>query len=1189
MNTPLPNLLQQLSSKGIRPVATQGNTLPDPSTLDSSATRTPPSPGPMTSRAATQTTNLPGRTKTRSSTPIKLKQGFHQPLKILVGGQGETEGPHTSAIRARLRGRAKSLPRTVAHAVMLDSSRDGTKPTARTPAANTEGTRHKSVPPGTWPSYTNRCHTCSRTLRWSPPYPFTTCQQCFLPSVAPPRILPLPVFDPHGPLTFECDASALLVAHQIRCQWRPLCVTDFRWGSVRQHPLDDQLVVVCRFDQAIAVIPRSTAAFWRSCLLRQWRTSFPNLTISENDIAAYSIAVVITSNSAEWSRPKHKQFRGFDHVFLPWNSLTEPGIFRPAMLQSYRGPLRLFDRATSAFTEVTQFGSPLRYTGYQSLIPHHPQSVFLQNSIRFGFPLMTTCPSTRRGAPAVGGKSVKAKAVVAALMVEVTEGAMVRINPSLQYGLRIRFAPFIGAPKSDGTTRGISDMSWGENSVNKCTRRGVTIKARLAELHTVVARVAYMQRQRPGVPVLMAKLDVTRAFRQCALPIREFAIAAHRLDSDVMLNTRLMMGAVTSGDSMSAGISAIGDWLGEVHGLFAISYVDDKLVVVYADEADTKMAITRKAWSLCGWPESAKKRLVEGTPSTQMVFLGILFDTAAGTASLTPARRDQILQIITKWLHRKQARTPREFSKLAGRLQFVATTTPFGKVFLRSLYKHAYSTINNGASPVHDELPTEVVTDLIWWRYALQQGNTTAHFKDDVPRSELHIYTDASGLGWGAACITRQEYACGPWTPEERKLTSTAHWEGAAIVFAAFLWGAHAAGGYLVIHSDSAACVHAFTKNTCTDPRMALLLRALSIVQIHLRFRLRVYHIPGVDNTYADKLSRSYTPTPEYAHHNVIKLPPLTRRLGNIMHVKWPSHLSLGQLDTTLRSMTFKIIAENSTILSRHPPPWTPWSSPLPADLLSTVVCSVSVDGLCFENPIFTATRCHRTSQWFVRAWRSYTGGSLSDLIFSTPTCTECVRSLTTDVSRHLQPSNSSNWSWTISQSPLEPGLQCCVRTMDCSEPQSTHVTEPADPRAGHVCWEEMSHGTSMGLPSGSGTLNRTSTTPVQSFTSWPETATDTAPWRHFDLISTTKQWPATQAPLSLSNASKEEVSVTLPPMTFRELLNVTPLRQVLPRKMFHHTVCESGVPLSSQTTEWIGPTSGFGVAGPLMRRTAWR
>lgn len=946
--------------------------------------------------------------------------------------------------------------------------------------------------------------------------------------------------------------------------------------------------MVCRFDQAIAVIPRSTGAFWRSCLLRQWQSSFPTLVNSENDVAAFSVAMVLTSSPSEWLRPKHTEFRGFDHVFLPWDVLTEPGIFRPARLQAYRGPIRLFDRATSAFTDILKYGSPLQHAGYKSLIPHHPQSTFLQNSIRFGFPLLTTCPEARRGAPAVGGKSAKAQAVVAALMVEVADGAIVRVDPSIKTRLQARFAPFIGAPKSDGTTRGISDMSWGEDSVNKCTRRGVSIRARLAELHTVVSRIAYMQRLRPGVPVLLAKLDVTRAFRQCALPMREFAIAAHRLGNDVMLNTRLMMGAVTSGDSMSAGISALGDWLGEAHGVFAISYVDDELVVVFADEAESKMTVTRGTWVTCGWPESLKKRLLEGTPSTQMIFLGIFFDTTAGTASLTPARRDAILQTIADWLRNKDPRTPREFSKLAGKLQFVATTTPFGKVFLRSLYRHAYSTLNNSSSPVAARLPAEVATDLIWWRYALLQGNTTAHFKDDVSRSELHIYTDASGLGWGAACITREEYACGPWTPEERGRTSTAHWEGAAIVFAAFLWGAHAAGGYLVVHSDSAACVHAFTNNACTDPRMSLLLRALSIAQIHLRFRLRVLHIPGVDNTYADKLSRSYTPTPEYVHHNAIQLPPSTRQLGNIMHVKWPSHLNLALLDTTLRSMIFGIIAKNSAILSQHPPPWTPWSSPLPAEPPCSAASSISVDGLSLESPTFTATRCHRTSQWFVHAWQSYTDGSLSDRIFSTPSCTECVKSLTTDVLKHLRLSSSSNLSWTISQSPSELALQCCVRTMDSSEPRSTRVTGLGDPRIGHACWAVTSPGPSTESRSGYDIPNRTSTTPVQNSTSWQETATDTAPWRLFDLISTMRRWPATPAPPSLSSASRAAASVTSPQTTSHVPLSVTPLRLVLPQRMLHHTACELEGRSNSRTTGWIGPTSGFGGAGPLTRRTAW-
>jgi hypothetical protein len=494
-----------------------------------------------------------------------------------------------------------------------------------------------------------------------------------------------------------------------------------------------------------------------------------------------------------------------------------------------------------------------------------------------------------------------------------------------------------------------------------------------------------MQGQRPGVRILLAKLDVTRAFRQCPLPIREFRIAAHRIGKVIMLNTRLMMGATASGDSMAAGISMIRDLIATQMCLFSESYIDDMLLVMYEDEADAQVAAVVALWEYFGWPINPKKLLTEGKPATSKVFLGILINTITCIVSVPAERVTKLEATLTEWIFSSTTRTPRALSRLAGSLQFIAPIIPFGRVFLRSLYRHGYKhSLESQAPELAKSIHDDVRLDLQWWLLALIHSNGSALFKEPASAPVLHIYTDAAGSGWGAVFPAGREYASGTWSRNERYNTSTAHWEGAAIVLACRLWGPLAQGGTIVLHSDSMACVSAFTNHHCTDDRMYLLLRMLSLLQMQSRFRLIMRHIPGSLNVDADHLSRYNKPTVAISNFTRRTVSSLTAINGTLMSSKLlrgPSRVAnhLGPLCLTLTD-----IVRISGIQSQHTLLWTPWNSQLTAHQ-DWDDCSISLDG-CGTSAIFpqlphggtslpsvrTFTRCVDGDSWNHLYWRNF-------------------------------------------------------------------------------------------------------------------------------------------------------------------------------------------------------------------------
>ena len=68
-------------------------------------------------------------------------------------------------------------------------------------------------------------------------------------------------------------------------------------------------------------------------------------------------------------------------------------------------------------------------------------------------------------------------------------------------------------------------------------------------------------------------------------------------------------------------------------------------------------------------------------PSTQMVFIGVLFDSVSLTLSITPERLIEIRSLVSQWLLKREA-TLRELQSLIGKLNFVAHCVKPARIFI---------------------------------------------------------------------------------------------------------------------------------------------------------------------------------------------------------------------------------------------------------------------------------------------------------------------------------------------------------------------------------------------------------------------------------------------------------------------------------------------------------------------------
>ena len=77
-----------------------------------------------------------------------------------------------------------------------------------------------------------------------------------------------------------------------------------------------------------------------------------------------------------------------------------------------------------------------------------------------------------------------------------------------------------------------------------------------------------------------------------------------------------------------------------------------------------------------------------------------------------------------------------------------------------------------------------------------------------------------------------------------------------AVYAAVLIWGVRLRDAQVVIHTDNEAIVKVWESGTSKDENLMRLVRMLFFLCVDLNLSIRLKHIPGHFNTYADLLSR---------------------------------------------------------------------------------------------------------------------------------------------------------------------------------------------------------------------------------------------------------------------------------------------------------------------------------------------
>ena len=154
------------------------------------------------------------------------------------------------------------------------------------------------------------------------------------------------------------------------------------------------------------------------------------------------------------------------------------------------------------------------------------------------------------------------------------------------------------------------------------------------------------------------------------------------------------------------------------------------------------------------------------------------------------------------------------------------------------------------------QLEKNFFEDLKWWKTFLPQWNGTCSFLSPEWTSPLvsQLYTDASGsLGMGGY-FQGKWFAC-PW-PAGFDVSSVTYLEIIPIYACCLRWGKLFTGKRLLFHCDNMGVVLCWEKLGSLNDHVLEIMRRIAMIAALNNFTLSVKHIPGVDNSIADALSR---------------------------------------------------------------------------------------------------------------------------------------------------------------------------------------------------------------------------------------------------------------------------------------------------------------------------------------------
>ena len=248
------------------------------------------------------------------------------------------------------------------------------------------------------------------------------------------------------------------------------------------------------------------------------------------------------------------------------------------------------------------------------------------------------------------------------------------------------------------------------------------------------------------------------------------------------------------------------------------------------------------------WFQAQHEQMRVGTDPTYRV-PGI-FSRLSMKLSLPESKIHQIQKECRSMLG-KRIVTPRQLARLIGMLTASIPAVLQAPLHYRALQRLRNRSLRNNRYDQQVEIDVESRQDLLWWihHFPLHNGRSLS-----TPVAEVVITSDASTVGWGVTCQSKQ--AGGPWSREEmRAHINFLELKAAFLALKSFV--ASKSHMHVLLLMDNITAISFINHKGGTHSKVLSDL-ALQIWTwcIHRNITVCAEHIPGIDNVGADRESR---------------------------------------------------------------------------------------------------------------------------------------------------------------------------------------------------------------------------------------------------------------------------------------------------------------------------------------------
>ena len=459
--------------------------------------------------------------------------------------------------------------------------------------------------------------------------------------------------------------------------------------------------------------------------------------------------------------------------------------------------------------------------------------------LRFGFPL-----SIVKGFTATANKYNHSSAtkfpqhVQDYLNDEITEKAM--LGPFKDHPLdNYHISPIMSRPKSVDKRRIIIDLSWKlENSINyNITSHydGTAYTLRYPSLDIIQERIVHL-----GLKACIFKIDISRAFRNLPVDPIDVNLLGLYWDEHYYVDLSIPFGYIHGSACCQRVTDAI-RYICSNHNIFLFNYCDDLIGVELSHKVDSAFRFTKDLVHNLGFPINVDKLVA---PAAIVTCLGIQISVVDMSCRVPPDKLVAIKALCSKWVNKKVV-SRKQFQSLLGKLLYICKCVRYARIFMGRML----ATFRNGHKSALIYLDSEFFKDLNWFNMFLNTFNGCVFINK---QEHFTLYVDASFMGIGGI-FNNNVYAY--HIPDCAKY-SIVHLELINVLVAVRRWSMVFANSVVKVYCDNASVVAALNNYRIKDDLMLLMVRNIWLELATHNIELMVHHIPGVNNTYADILSR---------------------------------------------------------------------------------------------------------------------------------------------------------------------------------------------------------------------------------------------------------------------------------------------------------------------------------------------